>query len=94
MNYARWFLTAALFFGLSVSLAQSSWRTPAPMAFVDVTAPADGDDEKDPGFSTYKAGYNLVLEDKWKEAMEKFAELKTKFPNSAYVDDAAYWSAY
>lgn len=53
-----------------------------------------GDDEKDPAYKTYKEGYAMILDDKWSDAVKKFAEVKSKFPKSEYVDDAAYWSAY
>ena len=53
-----------------------------------------GDNEKDPAYKIYKEGYALILDDKWSEAMKKLAEVKTKYPKSEYLDDAAYWSAY
>jgi len=51
-------------------------------------------DQNDPGYKTYKAGYDLILGEKWKEARKKFAELIAKYPKGEYVDDAEYWSAY
>lgn len=51
-------------------------------------------DQNDPGYKIYKAGYDLILGEKWKEARKKFAELITKYPKSEYVDDGEYWSAY
>ncbi len=56
--------------------------------------PPQADDEKDPAYASYKAGYSLILDEKWSEAMKKFSEVKTKNPKSDYLDDAAYWSAY
>ncbi|MCI0706856.1 MAG: HEAT repeat domain-containing protein [Ignavibacteriae bacterium] len=56
---------------------------------------ADGDSpQQDPGYQTYKDGYNLVLQEKWVDARKKLAEVASKFPKSRYVDDAHYWIAY
>ncbi len=87
-------MSGILILGTSTSFGQSPPGAGPQIAFVDALLPVDGDDEKDPGYSTYKAGYDLILDDKWGEAMEKFGEVKSKFPKSSYVDDAAYWSAY
>ena len=51
-------------------------------------------DQKDPAYKMYKSGYDLILDEKWKEARKKFADLIAKYPKSDYVDDAEYWSAY
>ncbi|HTK82452.1 MAG TPA: HEAT repeat domain-containing protein [Bacteroidota bacterium] len=48
----------------------------------------------DPGYKMYKAGYDLILDEKWAEARTKFSEMVKQFPKSDYVDDAQYWSAY
>ncbi|MBI3787760.1 MAG: HEAT repeat domain-containing protein [Ignavibacteriales bacterium] len=55
---------------------------------------SDLGDQDDPGYVTYKKGYNLVLEEKWAEARKALGEVGTKFPKSKYVDDAQYWIAY
>ncbi len=52
------------------------------------------DDKDDPGYSAYKAGYNLILDEAWKDARKKLAEVISKYAKSEYVDDAQYWSAY
>jgi hypothetical protein len=52
------------------------------------------DNQGDPGYTLYKTGYGLVLEERWKEAREKFSELMAKYPKSDYMDDASYWSAF
>lgn len=57
-------------------------------------AGGDKDHPNDPGYKTYKEGYNLILDEEWKSARKKFSELIGKYPKSDYVDDAAYWSAY
>ncbi len=87
-------LTCALVF-LTAGYAQTFYVAPAPPVLAEARIPPESsDDEKDPGYKTYKDGYALVLADKWSEAMKKLAEVKNKFPKSSYVDDAAYWSAY
>ena len=49
---------------------------------------------EDSSYLFYREGYNLILEDQWASAREKFAALIRRFPTSVYVDDAQYWSAY
>ena len=53
-----------------------------------------GDDKSDAGYTLYKEGYALVLEEKYTAARKKFEELLAKFPKSSYADDARYWTAY
>lgn len=55
--------------------------------------PAQGRDD-DPAYKLYSAAYNLVLDERWEEAREKFRELISKHPESEYRDDAEYWTAY
>jgi HEAT repeat protein len=54
----------------------------------------DGDDQDDPAYSLYKAGYKLILDEKWQEARKKLTEVLAKYSKSKYVDDAQYWIAY
>lgn len=54
----------------------------------------DPGDQDDPGYATYKKGFNFILEEKWEEARKVLGEVSTKFPKSKYVDDAQYWIAY
>ena len=59
-------------------------------AFVsDVTG-----DQDDPAYQVYRAGYNLVLEERWEEAGKKMSEVISKYPKSNYVDEAQYWYSY
>ncbi|MEO8167237.1 MAG: HEAT repeat domain-containing protein [bacterium] len=86
---------ACILLSLSFSYAQTLYVPAARPALAESYVPGDGgDDEKDPGYATYKEGYALILADKWSESMKKMGEVKSKFPKSAYIDDAAYWSAY
>jgi tetratricopeptide (TPR) repeat protein len=57
-------------------------------------AAARADDKSDAGYALYKAGYALVLEERYDAARKKFEELLAKFPASSYADDARYWTAY
>ncbi len=52
------------------------------------------DNQDDPAYKIYKEGYNLILEEKWNEARKIFAQVTSNYPQSDYVDDAQYWSAY
>ena len=51
-------------------------------------------DQDDPAYAAYQAGYSLILDEAWQDARRKLAEVITKYPKSEYVDDAQYWSAY
>jgi hypothetical protein len=86
------------FVAAALVITALSAQTPAPvaqrLALAEVLPPAEGDNEKDPGYKTYKEGYALVLADRYPEAIKKLAEVKAKYPKSEYVDDAEYWSAY
>ena len=65
------------------------------VAFSGDAASAETMDAKDdPGYAMYKEGYNLVLDEQWKEAREKLEGMIKQFPKSSYVDDAQYWSAF
>src|SRR5690349_8170386 len=56
--------------------------------------PSESGKKDDPGYKMYKAGYDLILDEKWGEARTKLSEMVKQFPKSDYVDDAEYWSAY
>lgn len=71
-------------------IAEPGRGTPMPSAPPSLA----GDNQADPGYAAYKEGYGLVLEEKWKEARKKFAEMIAAYPKSEYRDDAHYWSAY
>ena len=65
-----------------------------PRSTLVATTPSLLDDQDDPAYAIYKAGYNFVLDESWQDARRKLAEVISKYPNSDYVDDAQYWSAY
>ncbi len=56
--------------------------------------PAIADAGDDPGYAAYKEGYDLILDERWEEARKKLEAMIKQFPQSDYVDDAAYWSAF
>jgi len=96
-------LSHALIAAAAVLLCAVSVRAQAPEASLarPVSTPLPdrapaiaGDNQADPGYAMYKDGYALVLEEKWREARKKFAELTAQHPRSEYMDDAHYWSAY
>ncbi len=51
-------------------------------------------DRQAPGFELYQEGYHFVLDERWREAEQKFQAFIKKYPRSQYLDDAQYWSAY
>ena len=67
-------------------------RAAVPRPLMEMPDPPEGKD--DPALSMYKAGYELVLAEKWGEARKKLEEMVKKYPESEYADDAQYWSAY
>ena len=42
----------------------------------------------------YREGYGLVLEQQWNEAQAHFIEFQADWPDSSWVDDAAFWNCY
>jgi len=69
---------------------------PVPSAGPSCTAAGEaaGGNPDDPAYALYRKGYNLILEEKWRQARDIFREITDKYPSSEYLDDAAYWTAY
>ncbi len=65
-----------------------------PSAFLSDVAWDGESSQQDPGYRTYKDGYNLILQEKLADARNKLAEVVRKYPSSRYVDDAQYWTAF
>ena len=42
----------------------------------------------------YQKAYNLVLDEKWEQAIKEFQSLLDKYPRSAWADDAQYWACF
>src|SRR4030042_3366954 len=42
----------------------------------------------------YKQAYNLVLQEKWADALKAMEELVKNYSKSAWVDDARFWQCY
>ncbi len=51
-------------------------------------------DSNDPAYLQYRKGYNLILDEHWREARKIFSELIARYPKSTYADDATYWSDF
>lgn len=45
-------------------------------------------------FDLFNEAMELRIQRDWDKALEKYESLKQKYPNSKYVDDAEFWSAY
>ena len=75
----------------AVLSSAASFGQPMAPAFAYSPTP---DNKDDPGYSLYKEGYNLILDEGWEAARKKLAEVIAKYPKSDYADDAQYWSAY
>lgn len=48
----------------------------------------------DRAYAAYRKGYEYIMEERWAEARKTLEELRKLYPQSPYVEDAAYWSAY
>ncbi len=42
----------------------------------------------------YHTGYNLILKEKWLEALTALREFISKYPSTNYTDDARFWICY
>jgi hypothetical protein len=60
----------------------------------EITSALSPDDQDDPGYTAYKEGYRLILDEQWEAARKKLTEVLSRFKQSRYRDDAEYWSAY
>lgn len=79
---------------LSQTSNQIAWQLDGNENIVGVTISEVSDNQDDPAYKIYKEGYSLILEEKWDEARKIFTQIKSNYPQSDYVDDAQYWSAY
>ncbi len=50
-----------------------------------------GDDQ---AAAAYRAAYSLILDEKWPEAGQAFADLVKRFPKGEWTDDAEFWACY
>jgi hypothetical protein len=64
------------------------------LSAVLATAGGGADSEGDPGYTLYKEGYALILDERWDDARGAFDLLLRRHPRSEYADEAEYWSAY
>ncbi len=97
--------TTCILFGLALAITIGYSRQETSITIVssgnsavafstDAASAETMDAKDDPGYAMYKEGYNLVLDEQWKEAREKLEGMIKQFPQSSYVDDAQYWSAF
>lgn len=45
-------------------------------------------------FNLFNEAMELRIQREWDKALEKYESLKQKYPDSKYIDDAEFWSAY
>jgi tetratricopeptide (TPR) repeat protein len=45
-------------------------------------------------FNLFNEAMELRIQREWNRALEKYQSLKQRYPDSKYVDDAEFWSAY
>lgn len=55
---------------------------------------SENEKKDDPGYKSYKKGYDLILDEEWEEAIKQFKTMISSYPKSQYLDDASYWIAY
>ena len=85
-------ITLASLVSITVAVPTTSfaWEGGLLRLHEPVVAAEDGD----PSQGLYKNGYNQILAEQWEKARKTFADLLKRYPQSAYADDARYWSAY
>lgn len=44
--------------------------------------------------TSYREGYQLILEQQWERARDHFQEFQTQWADSSWADDAAFWHCY
>ncbi|MDZ7333177.1 MAG: tetratricopeptide repeat protein [candidate division KSB1 bacterium] len=49
---------------------------------------------QDDDFKLFNEAMDLRIRREWDQALERYRLLKQNFPNSKYIDDAEFWSAY
>jgi len=76
----RWVIVGAF-----LSLAAAAWPG-------SVGAGQSREREKDA--IAYREAYNLVLQEKWEEAIKAMDNLIKEFPKSSWGDDAVFWKCY
>ncbi|MFH0990482.1 MAG: HEAT repeat domain-containing protein [bacterium] len=52
------------------------------------------EEQDDPSYTQYKAGYKCILDEQFEKARQLFSEMIKKYPKSKHLDKAEYWSAY
>lgn len=74
-----------LCFGLMVLMAGLVWgKDPAPKQQAELP----------PDLKLFSIGYGSALDGKWKEALDTFAEIETKYPASQYLDRVLFWKSW
>ena len=54
----------------------------------------DDDDTQDESAKDYQKAYNLILDEKWSEALTALESFLKAYPKSSYRDDALFWQCY
>ncbi|MCB0295031.1 MAG: hypothetical protein KDG51_07275, partial [Calditrichaeota bacterium] len=52
------------------------------------------EEPQDRAQTAYQDAYNLILDEKWSEAITAFDNLLGQYPKSGWVDDARFWRCY
>ena len=54
----------------------------------------DGAEDNGPDAIAYQKAYKLVLDEKWKDAIQAFSSFLKSYPKSSWRDDAGFWLCY
>ena len=54
----------------------------------------DAAEDNGPDAVAYKKAYKLVLDEKWKDAIQEFSDFLNKYHRSSWRDDAGFWLCY
>ncbi len=85
-------ITLASLLGITVALPTTCLASEGDL--LRLREPVAATEDGDPSQGLYKSGYNQILSEQWEKARKTFADLLKRYPQSAYTDDARYWSAY
>lgn len=73
-------------------MAQSAADSPGDATSVD--SPPAAWLQQDPGDSLYKAGRDALNRGQYRDAVNRFRQLRDRYPRSGYSADAFYWEAF
>ena len=75
-------------------MTSSSGGNESTIIKAEIFSFVDGTEDNGPDAVAYKKAYKLVLDEKWKDAIQEFSSFLNKYPRSSWKDDAGFWLCY